>query len=77
ALVDGHPVVREYLNLTISIDHDLVDGAPAARFTKRLKELIESGYGLDLGSATTNSEQATHSQEVNHVYAGARESNFS
>jgi hypothetical protein len=23
-----------------------VDGAPAARFTERLKELIESGYGL-------------------------------
>ena len=24
----------------------LIDGAPAARFTQRLKELIESGYGL-------------------------------
>lgn len=54
ALVDGHHVVREYLSLTISIDHDLVDGAPAARFAQRLKELIESGYGLDLdlGSPT-------------------------
>ena len=47
-MVDGRPVVREYLSLTISVDHDLVDGAPAARFTQRLKELIESGYGLDL-----------------------------
>jgi hypothetical protein len=27
-------------------DHDIVDGAPAARFTERLKDLIESGYGL-------------------------------
>jgi pyruvate/2-oxoglutarate dehydrogenase complex dihydrolipoamide acyltransferase (E2) component len=48
AMVDGRPVVREYLNLTVSVDHDLIDGAPAARFTQRLKELIESGYGLDL-----------------------------
>jgi hypothetical protein len=37
---------REYLCLTISVDHDVVDGAPAARFTQRLKELIEGGYGL-------------------------------
>jgi pyruvate/2-oxoglutarate dehydrogenase complex dihydrolipoamide acyltransferase (E2) component len=48
AMLDGRPVVREYLNLTVSVDHDLIDGAPAARFTQRLKELIESGYGLDL-----------------------------
>jgi pyruvate/2-oxoglutarate dehydrogenase complex dihydrolipoamide acyltransferase (E2) component len=45
--VDGQIAVREYLSLTISFDHDVIDGAPAARFTGRLKELIESGYGLD------------------------------
>lgn len=45
--VEGHTSVREYLSLTVSFDHDIVDGAPAARFTARLKELIESGYGLD------------------------------
>jgi pyruvate/2-oxoglutarate dehydrogenase complex dihydrolipoamide acyltransferase (E2) component len=45
--VDGHTATREYLSLTISVDHDLVDGAPTARFVRRLKELIESGYGLD------------------------------
>jgi pyruvate/2-oxoglutarate dehydrogenase complex dihydrolipoamide acyltransferase (E2) component len=73
-MVDGHPIVREFLSLTISLDHDLVDGAPAARFTKRLKELIESGYGLDLGNTTTDSEQASRSQEENHVYTGVRES---
>ena len=37
---------REYLSVTVSFDHDVIDGAPAARFTQRLKELIESGYGL-------------------------------
>jgi pyruvate/2-oxoglutarate dehydrogenase complex dihydrolipoamide acyltransferase (E2) component len=45
-VVDGHIATREYLCLTLSFNHDLIDGAPAARFTARLKELIESGYGL-------------------------------
>jgi pyruvate/2-oxoglutarate dehydrogenase complex dihydrolipoamide acyltransferase (E2) component len=45
-VVDGQIVIREYLSLTISFDHEIIDGAPAARFTRRLKELIESGYGL-------------------------------
>lgn len=45
-VVDDQIQMREYLSLTISIDHDIVDGAPAARFAQRLKELIESGYGL-------------------------------
>ena len=49
-VVDGQIAIREYLSLTLSFDHDLIDGAPAARFTGRLKELIESGYGLCLPS---------------------------
>jgi pyruvate/2-oxoglutarate dehydrogenase complex dihydrolipoamide acyltransferase (E2) component len=44
--VDGQIAIRDYLSLTISFDHNMIDGAPAARFTKRLKELIESGYAL-------------------------------
>ena len=55
-IVDGHIAMRDYLSLTISFDHDMIDGAPAARFTKRLKELIESGYGLP--DSTVASEQA-------------------
>ena len=38
---------REILDLTIIFDHDVIDGAPAARFTRKLVELIESGCGLD------------------------------
>jgi len=38
--------VREYLTITVLFNHDVVDGAPAARFINKLKELIESGYGL-------------------------------
>ncbi len=55
-LVDGHLALLEYLSLTISFDHDIIDGAPAARFTQRLKELIESGYGLP--DSTVESEHA-------------------
>jgi len=39
--------VREYLNLTLSFDHDIVDGAPAARFTRELTELIEMATVLE------------------------------
>jgi pyruvate/2-oxoglutarate dehydrogenase complex dihydrolipoamide acyltransferase (E2) component len=47
AEVDGRIEPREILSLTIIFDHDIIDGAPAARFARRLVELIESGYGLD------------------------------
>ena len=42
----GKPAIREYLKMTILFDHDVVDGAPAARFTARLVELLEVGYGV-------------------------------
>lgn len=37
---------REHVCLTISFDHDIIDGAPAARFVQQFKELMESGKGL-------------------------------
>ncbi len=46
AVVDGQIVPREILNLTVTFDHDIIDGGPATRFVRRLVELIESGYGL-------------------------------
>jgi pyruvate/2-oxoglutarate dehydrogenase complex dihydrolipoamide acyltransferase (E2) component len=46
-VIDGRIEPRQILHLTLVFDHDVIDGAPAARFTKRLVELIESGYGLD------------------------------
>jgi len=61
-VVDGQIALRDYLSLTISFDHDIIDGAPAARFTGRLKELIESGYGLD--DATVEPELAVASGSV-------------
>ncbi len=46
-VVEGRVEIREYLCVTVSMDHDIIDGAPAARFVQRLKELVESGYGLE------------------------------
>jgi pyruvate/2-oxoglutarate dehydrogenase complex dihydrolipoamide acyltransferase (E2) component len=39
--------IREYLSVTVLFDHDVTDGAPVARFIKRLSELLEQKYGLD------------------------------
>jgi pyruvate/2-oxoglutarate dehydrogenase complex dihydrolipoamide acyltransferase (E2) component len=39
--VDGNLKPRELLDLTISVDHAVVDGATAARFSRRLAELLE------------------------------------
>ncbi|HJT59671.1 MAG TPA: 2-oxo acid dehydrogenase subunit E2 [Ktedonobacteraceae bacterium] len=46
AIVDGQIAMRQYLCMTVSFNHAVVDGAPATRFTERLKDLIENGYGL-------------------------------
>ena len=46
ALHEGTLTQREYLSLTISVDHDVVDGAPAARFIATLREIMESAAVL-------------------------------
>ncbi len=51
-VVDGRIEIREYLSVTLSFDHDVIDGAPAARFTQRLKELVECGHGLPEAKGT-------------------------
>lgn len=37
---------REFLCLTGSFDHDIVDGAPAARFMNQFLETVKRGIGL-------------------------------
>ena len=46
-VVDGRIEIRQYLDVTLSFDHDIIDGAPAARFTNHFRGLVESCYGLD------------------------------
>ncbi len=38
--------IREYLHITITADHSIVDGGPLTRFISRLTELLETGFGL-------------------------------
>lgn len=45
-VVDDRIEIREYLDLTVNIDYDIVDGAPMVRFVNYFRELIESGHGL-------------------------------
>lgn len=46
-VVDGKPEAREHMCLTDSFDHAIVEGAPAARFVRRLSEAIRSGAALE------------------------------
>jgi pyruvate dehydrogenase E2 component (dihydrolipoamide acetyltransferase) len=42
--VDGAAQVRPIMNLCLSFDHRVTDGAPAAAFLARLKEILEQPY---------------------------------
>ena len=44
--IDGVVEIREMLDLTVTVDHNVVDGAPAARFIEHLRDLIESAQPL-------------------------------
>ena len=61
-IVNGQIALREYLSVTASFDHDVVDGGPAARFCLRLAELLETGYGLDTftGAAMPPADMSGH-----------------
>lgn len=41
-VVDGQLMVRDVLDLTVAIDHYIVDGAPAARFVAEFRGLLEN-----------------------------------
>ncbi len=46
-VVDGNEVkIREILNMTVLVDHDVVDGGPMVRFLNDLTKLIENGEWL-------------------------------
>ena len=44
---DGNVEPREMVCLTISVDHDVVNGAPLARFISRFRKSVESASLLD------------------------------
>ena len=45
-VVGDEIAIRQYLQFSIYFDHEIIDGAPAARFTSRLVELMESAFAL-------------------------------
>ncbi len=46
-VVDGRIEPRQILDLTVMVDHKVVDGAPAARFVADLRARLENGEELD------------------------------
>lgn len=44
--IDGQIVIRPIMTLTLSVDHRIIDGAVAAAFLKRVKEILEDAYSL-------------------------------
>jgi pyruvate/2-oxoglutarate dehydrogenase complex dihydrolipoamide acyltransferase (E2) component len=46
AVYRGEIQKREILHLTVLIDHDVIDGVPAAKFVDDLVRKLQSGYGL-------------------------------
>jgi pyruvate/2-oxoglutarate dehydrogenase complex dihydrolipoamide acyltransferase (E2) component len=49
-VIDDHIEIRNVLDLTLAIDHNVIDGAPATRFTADLRKLIESAAVLQPSS---------------------------
>lgn len=45
-VVEGEIVVRQMVWLSLTFDHRLVDGAPAARFLQAIKQMVEEPYLL-------------------------------
>jgi pyruvate dehydrogenase E2 component (dihydrolipoamide acetyltransferase) len=45
-VVDGKIVIRPMMNITLSFDHRVIDGALAARFLQNLKQKIEKPYDI-------------------------------
>jgi pyruvate/2-oxoglutarate dehydrogenase complex dihydrolipoamide acyltransferase (E2) component len=48
AVYKGEIQKREILHLTVLIDHDVIDGVPAARFVEDLVKKLQAGYGVEI-----------------------------
>ena len=46
-VVDGKICIRDIMHLSVIFDHDVIDGAPAARFSSRLVKHLEKADFLD------------------------------
>jgi pyruvate dehydrogenase E2 component (dihydrolipoamide acetyltransferase) len=44
--VDGQPVIRDVMTMTLSADHRILSGATVARFLQEVKQLLQNPYSL-------------------------------
>lgn len=68
-VIDGQVAVRDVLDLTVAIDHNVVDGAPAARFAAEFRELLESAAAISPSSVAL---QAQGDQQAGSVSGRGR-----
>lgn len=47
-IVNNEIKIRKHLNIALSVDHDIIDGAPLIRFIHTLTELVENAHGLNI-----------------------------
>lgn len=45
-VLEGTSEMRDFLALTVMFDHDVIDGAPAARFVSHLSRMVDQAHGL-------------------------------
>lgn len=60
-VVDGEVQVREILHVTLTFDHDVIDGMPAQRFTQDLLTHIEKG---SLGNPVHDGPEQARTRET-------------
>lgn len=64
AVIHGRIEPREIMSLTMTFDHAVIDGGPAAHFAGRLVERIERGAGLAEDLETSGGQPAAASRMV-------------
>ncbi|MGW3115745.1 2-oxo acid dehydrogenase subunit E2 [Streptomyces sp. NPDC001107] len=62
-VVDQRIEVRDVLDLTITFDHNVIDGAPAARFVAELRHIIENAEVIRAPAVGTSDGHTTGTAE--------------
>lgn len=62
-VVDQRIEVRDVLDLTITFDHNVIDGAPAARFVAELRHIIENAEVIRAPAVGTSERHTTGTAE--------------
>ena len=61
-LQNGQVVERDFIHLNLSVDHDIIDGAPLMRFAERFKQILRDRTALRLGAGER--EEGSHPLET-------------